>query len=159
MSQIIHIKPREVIIYEVTDQYLKECQSLKKEIKNKTLYLQYFENCEYENIVLDKSQCIFSGKWITHNMTKKSDGDWLWTADLEHYFEHYNFLWPEEHQNKIQLSNFELSEDSKLILKKRYDLGAILYKNASHPSDVNPFNDLIIQNKVIKKIKLTSLKT
>ncbi|GGG15412.1 hypothetical protein GCM10011344_14970 [Dokdonia pacifica] len=118
MREIVHIRESEVVIYEVTNKYLKECWNLKVDLANKDIYLEYLKKCEFENILLDKTQCIFSDKWISHFLTNKSDGDWLWSVDLEHYFEKYNFLWPEAHLKKMRNSNFKLSDNSKSTIKK-----------------------------------------
>jgi hypothetical protein len=157
MRQIINIKNDEVIIYEITDQYLKECFKLKDNLAGKNLYLTYLKNCEFEDILLDSTKCIFSDEYIMHFLTTKTDGDWLWSADLEHYFEKYNFIWPDEHLKKITNSAYKLSENSKHILKKRIDLESELNNRVSS-IEIDSFRDLIVQNRSINVIKLSTIK-
>ncbi len=112
MRQILNIKDDEVIVYEITDQYLLECRELKISPENKKLYSDYLKKCDFESILLDQTQCIFSKDWITHFDTIKTDGDRIWSGDLEHYFEKYNFIWPEDHLCKIVDSNYQISKNS-----------------------------------------------
>ena len=156
MRQILHIKENEVIIYEVTDEYLHECKTSKESLPNKKEYLSYLKKTEFDSILLDRTKCIFSGKPITHYLTIKTDGDWLWSGDLEHYFEEHNFSWPKEHLRKIIDSSFELSEKSNSIFNKRIQLASELYENSLLNSGEDPFNDLIVQGRKIKQIKLTT---
>jgi len=158
MRQILNIKDNEVIIYEITDQYLFECNKSNLSIKNKKNYLEYLNNCEFESILLDQTECIFSKKWITHFETIKTDGNWLWSGDLEHYFNRYNFIWPKNHLKKIEKSNYKISNESKKTIKLRNDLGAKLYNYSILPTGTGLFKDLIVQNRKITRIKLTTIK-
>ncbi|SEB45876.1 hypothetical protein SAMN04489761_0840 [Tenacibaculum sp. MAR_2009_124] len=152
MRQILNIKDDEVIIYEITDQYLFECHRSNKVVMNKSLYLNYLSICDFEKITLDRTQCIFSQEWITHYGTLKTDGNWLWSTDLEHYFEKYNFKWPKDHLLKITNSNYQMSKKSKSIIEERRELGHKLVSQTSSPGEVNHFKDLIIQGRKIKKM-------
>ena len=158
MRQILNIKDNEVIIYEITDQYLFECNKSNLSIKNKKNYLEYLNNCEFESILLDQTECIFSKKLITHFETIKTDGNWLWSGDLEHYFNRYNFIWPKNHLKKIEKSNYKISNESKKTIKLRNDLGAKLYNYSILPAGTELFKDLIVQNRKITRIKLTTIK-
>lgn len=158
MRQIINIKDEEVIIYEITDQYLFECHHSKYASANKELCLNYLNKCEFDSIMLDQTQCIFSKDWITHFETHKTDGNWIWSGDLEYYFEKYNFIWPEDHLDKIMNSNYKISKESKSIIEKRNDLGAKLYNYSHLPSRADSFKDLIVQHRKITRIKLNTIK-
>ncbi|WP_435263821.1 hypothetical protein [Tenacibaculum sp. nBUS_03] len=156
MRKILNIKDDEVILYEITDQYLFDCNKSNIAIEKKKLYLDYLNNCDFESILLDQTECIFSKDLITHFETIKTDGDWLWSGDLEHYFDRFNFFWPEDHLKKIEKSNYKMTKESKIIINERNDLEAKLYNHSYLPIDSDPFQDLIVQNRRITRIKLTT---
>ncbi|MBS1637736.1 MAG: hypothetical protein JST26_17605 [Bacteroidetes bacterium] len=62
--------------------------------------------------MLDTTDCIICGENILHYDTLITDGDWVWSADLKHYFDHHNFVFPEDFLQSIRSKNYEISEIS-----------------------------------------------
>ncbi|WP_299711557.1 hypothetical protein [uncultured Tenacibaculum sp.] len=90
---IVHVESKREYIYD--NNKLKQSCYPNKDIENKWL-AEYLDKAEYLNIVLDKSPCIFTGDYISHYQTIRTDGFWVWSSDFLHYTKNFNFIWPED---------------------------------------------------------------
>ncbi len=65
--------------------------------------------------MLDTTECIICNKEIYHDGTLITDGNWVWSSDLNHYFKNHNFIFPKDFLKSIRYKNHETSKISELF--------------------------------------------
>ena len=86
-----------------------------KNKKTDILIKDYVNDSEKLAVFLDLTKSLFSSDYITHYRTLETDGNFIWSSDLNIYTKDYNFIWP----NKIVNQIYSLSEKEKKV--KDYD--------------------------------------
>ena len=136
---IIDIKKQPFKLLEVTDSNLKEDTVKNFNIEDKKEIIKYMRKSEYLSILLDCTYCIFTGEVIEHFDTHQTDGKWIWSADIIHYIEKYNFILPIDFLSDIRQNDYKI-----------YKLTDEIYKSL-HEKIYNKGNlDLEIMSKIIK---------
>ncbi|CAL2085908.1 protein of unknown function [Tenacibaculum sp. 190524A02b] len=133
LRYIVNIKDRKK--YVLNNEKLKDkCNIEKNQMKDNNRLINHLEKAEFLNIVLDKSVCIFSGEYINHYQTIRTDGLWVWSSDLLHYTKNYNFQWPKDfvkHVNSnIGVTN-NINEEHFTFLNKNFSYCALEKQNIS----------------------------
>lgn len=101
----------EVFVNLISDNYIKECDQ--KEIKaNKesAKLISYLGNAYYIIIRLNLTNSLFDGTNIESSHTLLSDGEWIWSADLNHYSEKHSFIWPNGFLESVKAKNYKMPE-------------------------------------------------
>ena len=90
LRYIVNTKGKEK--YVVDNEKLKDkCNIKRGQMDDNNMLINYLEEADYLNIVLDQSICVFSGGYIDHYQIIRTDGFWVWSSDLLHYTKKYNF--------------------------------------------------------------------
>lgn len=129
MRIIIDIKKKNFELLEVTDGNLKEDSMKSFCIEDKKEIIRYMKNSEYLSILLDYTTCIFTGKNIEHFETHLTDGNWIWSADIIHYFEKHNYILPLNFLSDIRQKHYKThkltDEIHKVLCEKIYKKGCL----------------------------------
>lgn len=127
MRILIDIQKEPFNLLEFTDSDLKEYEAKNFNIQDKAKILKYMRKSEYLSILLDCTKCIFTGEIIEHFDTHKTDGKWIWSADIIHYIEKHNFVLPLDFLSDIRLNNYKTykltDEIYENLVKKTYNKG------------------------------------
>lgn len=122
MRIIIDIRKSPLLLYEVTDEILK--MNIKCILDKDEVY-GYLKKSHYLEILLDKTLCVYGEQMIEHYQTYLTDGSWVWSSDINHYFFNHNFALPKDFLEYIRTLNYipksynESYDD--FILDKIYD--------------------------------------
>ena len=119
---ILNIKKDFLFI--INDSYIKNCYYNKKSLayfKKKRL-LKYVNNAPLLLGFLDLTDCLFSGKDIPSYETLFTDGEWIWSADLNYYSKNFYFEWPNEFIKSIANKCYKLPKLSDDELENIYDI-------------------------------------
>jgi hypothetical protein len=105
-------------VYRVSDNYLKECAKNKHPTDNNLI--SYLDQSEYFMILLDTNYDIFEKTKIDDFRTMRSDGKWIWSADLNFYTLNYGFKWPDDFIRHVKKEGKCVVSDKKLkrLIKK-----------------------------------------
>ncbi len=108
---LVRIRLPEIHVNAVTDEYIKECdrRAPVNSVEQDKL-IAYVNNAHHAAIHLDLTESIFAGERIPHARTLLSDGEWLWSADLNHYTEKHNFVWPEEFIQSVKSKKYKMPD-------------------------------------------------
>lgn len=118
---IINISTPIIKIYKISDEYLIECNKL-NEHQSTSKFLNYLESSIYLWIFLDRGVDIFNSTVIDDYRTLRTDGKWIWSADLNFYSGNHHFKWPEEFLiHWGQKTKVSLSEKKVYELSAEYD--------------------------------------
>jgi hypothetical protein len=79
MRIIIDIRKEPFKLFEITDNNLKDDKLKNFCIKDKIRIIKYMKKSEHLSILLDCTNCIFTGENIEHFDTHKTDGKWIWS--------------------------------------------------------------------------------
>lgn len=147
MKRIIaEIRTDKIRLYTVSDAYILRCSDEKKEINERLD--RYLNASTYISILLDTAKDLFSGKQIKSEETWISDGTWVWSADLLHYYRHHNFQWPENMIHAIKDRDYfvpVLTDDHLLELEcVTFDIKRSVFKESWHSS-----NEIVNQSPVL----------
>ncbi len=97
------IRTHSISLYKINDSYLQACaREQRAQDTDPTALLAYLDNGKYMSILLDRGKYIFDNQSISSNETLLSDGNWIWSADLNHYTGFHHFIWPEAFLASIQ---------------------------------------------------------
>jgi|GEM_PF-3705608 len=117
MERIIaDIRLNEIKVYIVSDEYIRTCYSKTKNDVKKNL-IEYLNGGAFINILLNSTKSIFNNNdSITSNETLLSDGNWIWSGDLNYYTENYDFKWPKEFFETIKANCYEIEQMDKYLI-------------------------------------------
>lgn len=137
MRILIDIQKEPFKLLELTDNNLKEHNLKNFTIQDKEKIIKYLRKSEYLSILLDCTTCIFTGEIIEHFDTHKTDGKWIWSADIIHYIEKYNFILPFDFLSDIRQNDY-----------KTYKLTDEIYKNLHEKIYIKGILNLKIMSKI-----------
>ncbi|PSK93098.1 hypothetical protein [Taibaiella chishuiensis] len=102
------IQTHEIPLYQITDTYLQACavRETRRDIDLSALQA-YLDKACYIEILLDLGKCIFDNQSITSNETLLTDGNWIWSGDLNHYSLLHHFAWPEAFITSVQKRSYK----------------------------------------------------
>ena len=90
---IARINGNKITVYLVSDEYVRDCILLPA-VEGNDKIVKYLKSSFYIAILLDSTKSLFEDRQITSFETYLTDGNWIWSGDLEHYTEKYKFKWP-----------------------------------------------------------------
>lgn len=135
MRILINIQKEPFELQEFTDKNLKEDKANNFTIQDKEKIIKYMRKSEYLSILLDCTHCIFTGEIIEHFDTHKTDGKWIWSVDLIHYFKKHNLVLPLDFLSDISQNDYKtykLADDfHENLYKKVYNKGNLNLKMMS----------------------------
>jgi len=105
------------LIYKVSDEYIINCDKIKKKSNLVSKYVQESKNLTF---FLDQTKSLFNNKYISHYRTLQTDGYWIWSSDLNIYTKDHSFIWPKEFTyqvHKLQGKVKNLNDDDFGILE------------------------------------------
>jgi hypothetical protein len=128
---IADLRKEEIVVYSISNDFIKKCDSDELFFNSERLD-NYLETAVKICILLDSTKSIFEDISITSNETFLSDGDWIWSGDLNYYSKHHHFLWPEKFLLSVINKSYELKELSNHkieMLENIYlDIKKIIFK-------------------------------
>jgi hypothetical protein len=92
----------------VSDEELR-IYSLSNESLPDIKVVAYIEAASYLQITIDQTHCIICNKLIDDVQTLRTDGTWIWSADLEHYYQDHHFFWPRSFLQRMKSLSYKLS--------------------------------------------------
>jgi hypothetical protein len=146
MRVLIDIQKEPFKLLEFTDYDLKKDEVKNFQIQDKEKIIEYMRKSEYLSILLDSTNCIFTGEIIEHFDTHKTDGKWIWSADIIHYIEKHNFILPLDFLSDIRQNDYKTykltDEIYKNLHEKIYTKGYLNVKMMSkYPDHADLHND------------------
>ncbi|MBC7864676.1 MAG: hypothetical protein IAF38_17010 [Bacteroidia bacterium] len=116
--RIIKASKKGIVIYIIPDSFILKCYN--NELWHSPKLIEYINDSKYFSITLDHTRCILCGKSIDHFTTNKTSGNWIWSADLDHYMSEHNFIFPEEFTSEIEGNNYKKSTKKDTIINKGF---------------------------------------
>ena len=102
---ILQISKKKMFI--ITDSYIKNNIGMEDK-----LVTNYISNCGQYSFFLDKLKSLFSEELIPHYWSLYTDGEWLWSADLNYYVQNFGLKLPNEFVVYIKKNKLrKLSDD------------------------------------------------
>jgi len=147
------VKNQDIELYKISDKYIINCDAQRNNNNIDQKFLTYLKSGIYISILLDTAKDIFSDKRISSEETLVSDGKWVWSADLIHYYESHRFMWPQEFVNDAQRRSFQLEQLNDIELFNLeaicFDIGRTVFdeKGISSSDEIN--NSPIRQYKIM----------
>lgn len=120
---IIDLRQEPCVLYEIENDYIKKYSG--KVVDHKRKIALFMKKATYLSILLDCTRCIFKNNRISHMKTLLTDGNFIWSADLNHYVKHHSLQLPQffvSYMDSVNYKTFFLSDDKyKDILSRVYD--------------------------------------
>ncbi|MCP4177717.1 MAG: hypothetical protein GY756_08120 [bacterium] len=107
---------KENLFFDISDFQLNQHYQNKEDNLNKKInrkLSRYLKKSYFLVGALEEAYCIFSKSLIEHYETWYTDGEWVWSADLMHYFKKYHFRWPDEFIQYLSKRKFAIPKISK----------------------------------------------
>ncbi len=98
--------------------------------------LDFFKESDYISIVIDSTNCLFDETKITHTKTLKTNGDWVWSADIEHYVEFHDFVLPKDF-----IESVTVNKKAELSIKQEQKIIQTIFKSQTE-INLNDFDRL-----------------
>lgn len=89
---ILDISSEIIEVYFISNEYIIQCNNLTTEINESII--KHIEQSPFYEIFLDINFDIFNQEKISDFRTLRTDGKWVWSADLNFYTRKHNFQWP-----------------------------------------------------------------
>ncbi|MCL9807669.1 hypothetical protein NAT51_19255 [Flavobacterium amniphilum] len=140
---IVNLNKTVLNVYVVTDDYLKECFEHIEPVDRGLS--RYLDESGYFSILLDTNYDIFEKNTISDFRTLRTDGYWIWSADLNYYYEKFGFKWPQEFvafckSNKV--SNLSDSLLDQILIKYSATIMFLQHGLSDENSEIYPFNEI-----------------
>jgi hypothetical protein len=119
MERLI-INTQKNILYNISDVHLEKCAQLKITRNDFNKILQYISRPDAIQILLDRTKCILCNTHVSHFETLFTNRIWIWSADLNHYFEKHFFQFPDEFYKYAQLVNYQMPPLSVDVCQELY---------------------------------------
>jgi hypothetical protein len=141
---ILDITNPVVEVYKISDEYLKKCYNINESIDIDII--EHLNGSSYFWIFLDLNKDIFKGSTIDDFRTLRTDGKWIWSADLNFYALDYGFKYPEKFIHHIKKADKTHISDSDLHhLSSKYDPTIFFILNNIRIEGVNLYHYIEIE--------------
>lgn len=115
MRIIINLNLSDKLYYFIDESYIERCAIVETLYFDKNKIFEYLKKSKLFIVMLDKTDCVICNKKISHYGTLITDGNWVWSSDLNHYFEKHSFIFPEDFLKSIRDKSYEEPNVSELF--------------------------------------------